>query len=122
MFLPLGERVRIARENNASLFSVDPRRHAGRVPCRGRDRLYRLRERASDAEAARMAEKENFADQAAGLESKADAEEIGDILFELTRRETRAYSRQFSHSLISLWKESRGAQQKSKPFGRISLC
>lgn len=103
-FLPLAERVRIARENNASLFiSV----HADTLAATAVEgaTVYTVSERASDAVAARMAEKENLADQAAGLESKADAEEVGDILFELTRRETRAYSRQFSHSLISFWKE-----------------
>lgn len=104
MFLPLGERVRIARENNASLFvSV----HADTLAAAHVEgaTVYTVSERASDAEAARMAEKENLADQAAGLESKTDADEVGDILFELTRRETRSYSRQFSHSLISFWKE-----------------
>jgi len=103
-FLPLAERVRIARENNASLFvSI----HADTLATSRVEgaTVYTVAERASDAEAARMAEKENLADQAAGLESKAEAEEVGDILFELTRRETRAYSRQFSHSLISFWKE-----------------
>jgi N-acetylmuramoyl-L-alanine amidase len=103
-FLPLAERVRIGRENNASLFvSV----HADTLAAAHVEgaTVYTASERASDAEAARMAEKENLADQAAGLESKADADEVGDILFELTRRETRAYSRQFSHSLISFWKE-----------------
>ena len=104
MFLPLAERVRIARENNATLFvSV----HADTLAAAHVEgaTVYTVSERASDAEAARMAEKENLADQAAGLESKADADEVGDILFELTRRETRSYSRQFSHSLISFWKE-----------------
>lgn len=103
-FLPLADRVRIARENNASLFiSI----HADTLAASRVEgaTVYTVSERASDAEAARMAEKENLADQAAGLESKADAEEVGDILFELTRRETHAYSRQFSHSLISFWKE-----------------
>jgi len=104
MFVPLAERVRIARENNAALFvsihadTLSASRVEGAT-------VYTVSERASDAEAARMAEKENLADQAAGLESKADAEQVGDILFELTRRETRSYSRQFSHSLISFWRE-----------------
>ncbi|MGD9659441.1 MAG: N-acetylmuramoyl-L-alanine amidase [Methylocystis sp.] len=104
MFLPLAERVRIARENNASLFvSV----HADTLAAAHVEgaTVYTASERASDAEAARMAEKENLADQAAGLESSSDADEVGDILFELTRRETRSFSRQFSHSLISFWKE-----------------
>lgn len=104
MFLPLGERVRIARENNASLFVSIHADTLAAAHVEGAT-VYTVSERASDAEAARMAEKENLADQAAGLESKADAEQVGDILFELTRRETRSYSRQFSHSLISFWKE-----------------
>jgi N-acetylmuramoyl-L-alanine amidase len=104
MFLPLSERVRIARQNNASLFiSI----HADTLAAAFVEgaTVYTVSERASDAGAARTAEKENLADQAAGLESKEDAEEVGDILFELTRRETRAYSRQFSRSLISFWRE-----------------
>ncbi len=105
VFLPLAERVRIARENNASLFlSI----HADTLaePHVEGATVYTVSAQASDAEAARIAEKENLADQAAGLESKAEAEEVGDILFELTRRETRAYSRQFSQSLIAFWKEA----------------
>lgn len=105
VFLPLNERVRIARANNASLFlSV----HADTLaaPHVEGATVYTLSAKASDAEAARIAEKENLADQAAGLESKAEAEEVGDILFELTRRETSAYSRQFSQSLIAFWKEA----------------
>lgn len=104
MFLPLAERVRIARENKASLFVSIHADTLAAAHVEGAT-VYTVSERASDAEAARMAEKENLADQAAGLESKADADEVGDILFELTRRETRSYSRQFSHSLISFWKE-----------------
>lgn len=104
MFLPLAERVRIARENNAALFISIHADTLAAAYVEGAT-VYTVSERASDAEAARMAEKENLADQAAGLESKADAEQVGDILFELTRRETRSYSRQFSHSLISFWKE-----------------
>ena len=103
-FLPLADRVRIARDNNASLF-ISIHADTLAAPLVEGATVYTVSERASDAGAARMAEKENLADQAAGLESKAEAEEVGDILFELTRRETRAYSRQFSHSLISFWKE-----------------
>ncbi|MEF3367477.1 N-acetylmuramoyl-L-alanine amidase [Methylocystis sp. 9N] len=105
VFLPLNERVRIARANNASLFlSV----HADTLaePHVEGATVYTVSAKASDAEAAHIAEKENLADQAAGLESKAEAEEVGDILFELTRRETSAYSRQFSQSLIAFWKEA----------------
>jgi len=105
VFLPLNERVRVGRASNASLFlSI----HADTLaePHVEGATVYTVSAKASDAEAARIAEKENLADQAAGLESKTEAEQVGDILFELTRRETRAYSRQFSQSLIAFWKEA----------------
>ena len=105
IFLPLAERVRRARENNAALFlSI----HADTLaaPHVEGATVYTLSARASDAEAARIAEQENLADQAAGLEGKAEAEEVDDILFELTRRETHAYSRDFSKTLISKWKDA----------------
>jgi len=105
IFLPLAERVRRARENNAALFlSI----HADTLAAPNVEgaTVYTLSARASDAEAARIAEKENLADQAAGLEGKAEAEEVDDILFELTRRETHAYSREFSKTLISKWKDA----------------
>ena len=54
--------------------------------------VYTVSDRASDAEAARVAEHENKADAAAGVEAKEDASDVNDILFDLTRRETRAYS------------------------------
>lgn len=105
VFLPLAERVRIARDNSASLFLS---LHADTLaePHVEGATVYTVSAKASDAEAARIAEKENLADQAGGLESKQEAEEVGDILFELTRRETRAYSRRFSQSLIAFWKEA----------------
>ena len=105
VFLPLGERVRIARNNNAALFLSIHADTLGEPYVEGAT-VYTVSAKASDAEAARIAEKENLADQAAGLERKEDVEEVGDILFELTRRETRAFSRQFSMTLIARWKEA----------------
>jgi N-acetylmuramoyl-L-alanine amidase len=66
--------------------------------------VYTVSDRASDAEAARVAEKENQADSAAGIEHAEDASEVSDILFDLTRRETRAYSHVFAHTLVNYWK------------------
>ena len=36
--------------------------------------------------------------------AKEDASDVNDILFDLTRRETRAYSDVFGHSLAEYWK------------------
>ena len=51
-------------------------------------------------EAARIAERENAADKAAGVEQKAQAAGVADILFDLKRRETRAYAHIFSRGVV----------------------
>lgn len=104
-FVPLGERVRIARRLNAALFvSI----HADALATNGDEvqgaTVYTVSDRASDAEAARVAEHENKADSAAGEETKEDKSDVNDILFELTRRETRAYSHVFARSLSEYFK------------------
>ena len=72
-FVSLEDRVRIAREANAALFvSI----HADTLGPAGAEvsgaTVYTCSERASDAEAARIAERENAADKAAGVEQKAE--------------------------------------------------
>jgi len=104
-FIPLAERVRLAREDHASLFvSI----HADTLsePSVTGATIYTVSDRASDAEAARVAEKENQADAAAGLESGEDGSGVSDILFDLTRRETRAYSHVFARMLVAYWKST----------------
>ncbi|WP_457795547.1 N-acetylmuramoyl-L-alanine amidase [Methylocystis sp. S23] len=105
VFLPLSERVRVAHQNNAALFLSIHADTLAEGHVEGAT-VYTVSNKASDAEAARIAEKENLADQAAGLDRKEDVEQVGDILFELTQRETRAFSAQFSQTLISRWKEA----------------
>ena len=105
VFVALGERVRRARANGASLFiSIhadtlsEDRSVAGAT-------VYTASERASDAEAARLAEKENQADLVGGLDGREDQSEVSDILVDLTRRETRAYSNVFARTLVGYWKD-----------------
>ncbi len=104
-FVPLQERVRIARKLGAALFVS---LHAdslsgGSQTVRGAT-VYTVSDRASDAEAARVAASENQADSLAGLEQQEQAGEVNDILFDLTRRETRAYSNIFARYLRERWK------------------
>jgi N-acetylmuramoyl-L-alanine amidase len=47
-----------------------------------------------------MAARENMSDTLAGLPEEAAREEVSDILFDLTRRETRAFSRHFADLLV----------------------
>ena len=105
-FVALDDRVSFAQEHGAALLlSIHADTLSSADSVRGAT-VYTGAARASDAEAARIAARENLADEAAGLESKAEAEEVGDILLELTRRETRALSRDFSAQLIDKWRKS----------------
>jgi N-acetylmuramoyl-L-alanine amidase len=101
VFVSLDERVRIARAAGAALFvsiHADSLRNAQGV---SGATVYTVSDRASDAEAARIAESENAADRAAGVDSAESGGEVADILFDLTRRETRAFAGMFSRDLVA---------------------
>lgn len=103
-FVPLSERVRMAREGNAALFvSIHADTLSDAADVAGAT-IYTVSDRASDKEAARVAEKENQSDAAAGLDGTEDSGDVSDILFDLTRRETRAYSHVFARTLVNYWK------------------
>ncbi len=99
VFVPLRERVRIARAAKAQLFiSLHADALADEENVRGAS-VYVLAERATDERSARLADKENRADLAAGLDQREDQDEVADILFDLARRESRAFSNQFARHL-----------------------
>lgn len=104
VFVSLAERVRIAQDSGAALFiSI----HADTIydaPNVSGATVYTGAEHATDAEAARTAEKENQADAAAGVANKDAASGVSDILADLTREETRAYSHVFARTLVNYWK------------------
>jgi N-acetylmuramoyl-L-alanine amidase len=101
VFVPLRDRVRIARQAKAALFiSLHADALADEADVRGGS-VYILSERATDERSARLADKENRADLAAGIELKDDQDEVADILFDLARRESRAFSNQFARQLVS---------------------
>lgn len=90
-FISLKERVHIAREHAADLFIAI---HADTVrgqTARGAT-LYTLSEKASDAEAEALAQKENQSDLIAGVDVAAEKPEITDILIDLVQRESKAHS------------------------------
>jgi N-acetylmuramoyl-L-alanine amidase len=100
-FIPLGDRVRIARDAGAALFvSI----HADALPHGEGDAqgasVYTLSETATDTEAARLAEKENRADVIAGVDLKSEPEDVAGILIDLAERETKSFSVQFAHRLV----------------------
>lgn len=98
-FLRLDERVRIAREKGADLFvSV----HADAIAIRSvrGATVYTVSDKASDAEAAATAARENLSDEIAGKVPEEEQDEVEDILVDLIRRETHAFSIRFARTLI----------------------
>jgi N-acetylmuramoyl-L-alanine amidase len=100
-FVALGERVRIARNRQAALFvSIHADALArGDGEAQGAT-VYTLSETASDAEAARLAESENKADVIAGVDLRAEPDDVADILIDLAQRETKTFSTQFARTLV----------------------
>jgi N-acetylmuramoyl-L-alanine amidase len=101
-FIPLGDRVRIARNQSAALLiSI----HADALPRREGDAqgatIYTLSDKASDAEAERLAELENRADAIGGVNLTEEPTEVADILIDLAQRETRTFSNRFARLLKS---------------------
>lgn len=100
VFISLGDRVRAARNVQADLFiSIHADSISGGQEVRGLT-VYTGAERASDADSARLAERENKADAVAGVESTDMPDDVSDILAELTLRETRGFSHGFAARLV----------------------
>jgi N-acetylmuramoyl-L-alanine amidase len=104
-FLRLDERVRIARQHEADLFisiHADTIRHKG---LRGAT-VYTVSDKASDAEAEATADRENLADEIAGMHIENENQEVADILMDLVRRETHNFSIGFARSLVGTLRDS----------------
>jgi N-acetylmuramoyl-L-alanine amidase len=100
-FIPLNDRVKIARNQSAALFvSI----HADALPRHEGDAqgatIYTLSDKASDAEAERLAEAENKADAIGGVNLTDEPTEVADILIDLAQRETRTFSNRFARLLM----------------------
>lgn len=99
-FLSLSERVLIARQKGADLLislHADTLRQAD---IRGAT-VYTISDKASDHMAAQLAERENFSDTVGGVALPTETEpEVGDILLDLTRRETQAFSIAMAQSVV----------------------
>ncbi|MFN4338097.1 N-acetylmuramoyl-L-alanine amidase [Parvibaculum sp.] len=99
VFIPLRERVAIARRHKADLFISVHADAIQRSDVRGLS-VYTLSETASDAEAAALARKENQSDLIAGLDLQGESPEVTGILIDLAQRETKNYSSRFARSLV----------------------
>jgi N-acetylmuramoyl-L-alanine amidase len=101
VFVPLAERVRLARLRQAQLFISIHADALGRGDGDAQGAtVYTLSETASDAEAARLAEAENKADVIAGVDLSSEPGHVADILIDLAQRETKTFSAQFARTLV----------------------
>jgi N-acetylmuramoyl-L-alanine amidase len=97
-FIPLGGRVRIARDARADLFISIHADAAANDQARGAS-VYTLSAVASDAIAERLAARENKADIIGGVNLGVEAPEVGEIMVDLARRATNNVSVQFAEIL-----------------------
>ena len=120
IFVPLRERVNRARDAGAELFiSI----HADAIKNRKTRGLsiYTLSERASDKEAAALAEKENKADLIAGINLVGETKEVTNILIDLARRESMNQSSKFATGLVTEMRRQTKLLRKTHRFAGFAV-
>ncbi len=100
IYLKLYQRVDIARKHEGDLFISLHADSMGRKNVRGAS-VYTLSEKASDAETAKLAERENQVDLIAGVDLSHEDEEVATILVDLMVNETKNQSRFFANTLVT---------------------
>ena len=100
VFIPLRERVSIARAAHGDLFvslHADSNDHR---EIRGAS-VYTLSEDASDREAAVLAEKENMSDIIAGVDLTGESSPVASILIDLAQRDTLNRSARLAETILT---------------------
>lgn len=97
VFVPLADRVEIARRREAALFVS---LHADSAPGARGASVYTLSETASDSMSAALAQRENRADLAGGLRLPSVSPEVQRILISLMRHETRVGSNRLARLAV----------------------
>jgi N-acetylmuramoyl-L-alanine amidase len=106
-FVPLGDRVKIARSESAALFvsiHADALRR-GEGDAQGAT-IYTLSDKATDSEAERLADTENKSDAIGGVSLADEPTEVADILIDLVQRETKTFSNRFARILMGEMKNT----------------
>ena len=104
-FIKLSNRVKFARKHGADLFISLHADALDNKNVRGAS-VYTLSEKASDAQSARLAARENKADLIAGIDLSTEDEDVANILMDLAKRETMNQSKFFANTLVSSFKSS----------------
>jgi N-acetylmuramoyl-L-alanine amidase len=120
VFIPLRDRFKIAREQQADLFIS---LHADSHPsgkARGAS-VYTLSETASDSEAEALATKENKSDVIAGVDLSNESEVVSGILIDLAQRETTNLSSRFATMLVNELKSDTLMLEHSHRFAGFAV-
>ncbi|WP_431267982.1 N-acetylmuramoyl-L-alanine amidase family protein [Dankookia sp. P2] len=98
VFIPLGDRIELARRREAALFLS---LHADSAPGARGASVYTLSETATDSFSAALARRENEADRAGGLRLPSVPPDVQRILLSLMRQETRAGSEKLARLAVA---------------------
>ena len=100
VFIRLRDRVAIARKKGADIF-ISVHADSIRNSKVSGPSVYTLSEKASDKEAAELAERENKADLIAGMDLSHESADVANILIDLAQRESMNQSARFAGHLVS---------------------
>jgi N-acetylmuramoyl-L-alanine amidase len=100
IYIPLRERVNIARGYGADLF-ISLHADSNPNPDVTGASVYTLSEKGSDKEAAALARKENQSDIIAGVDLTGQDDSVSHILIDLAQRDTMNRSSRFAETVVS---------------------
>lgn len=105
VFIRLRDRVAFARKHEADLFISLHADSIKRQNVRGTS-IYTLSQKASDAQTAKLAEKENQADLIAGIDLSVEDEQVAFILGDFLMTDTMNQSNFFANTLVDKLKDN----------------
>jgi len=104
-FIKLHQRVNIARSKEADMFISLHADSIADSSVRGAS-IYTLSNKASDAQTAKLAARENRADLIAGIDLSHEDKEVSDILLDLAMRDTMNQSKFFANIVVDTLKNN----------------
>ena len=120
VFVRLRDRVAFARQRDADLFISLHADSLNDRTVRGAS-VYTLSEKASDREAAALAQRENKADLIAGVDLDSEPDEVATILIDLARRETMNLSATFATLVLPEFERAGKTLRKGHRFAGFAV-
>ncbi len=111
IYIPLRERVNIARGYQANLF-ISLHADSNPDPAVSGASVYTLSESGSDKEAAALARKENQSDVIAGVDLSGENSPVASILIDLAQRDTINKSSRFAETVVGQLSQATNVLQK----------